>query len=158
MTDLAVAALTRKRAELAGEIEEAQERIVQLRAGLVHLDATIRLLCPEAAPESIKPRKPTRKDCDWFGRGELGRLALDVLREAAEPLGSVALARAVMERKGMVAADVVALRRVENMVDGALRRREGRMLERVAGEGRALGWRIGNDQEARAGDGPFRAV
>ena len=107
----------------------------------MHLDAVIRLLCPKAQPELIKPKRPSRKGCDWFGRGELGRLVLDVLRDAAEPLGSMAIARAVMERKGMVAADAVALRRVENMVDGALRRREGRMVERVA-NGRVLGWRL----------------
>jgi hypothetical protein len=53
----------------------------------------------------------------------------------------VALARAVMDRKGMVAADPVALQRVENRVDGAPRRREGRTVERVA-HGRALGWKV----------------
>jgi hypothetical protein len=66
---------------------------------------------------------------------------LDVLRDAGGPLGSMGIARAIMERKGMVAADAVALRRVENMVDGALRRREGRMVERIA-NGRALEWRL----------------
>jgi hypothetical protein len=111
------------------------------KSALVHLDAAIRIMCPEAEPELIKPKRPSRKGCDWFGRGELGRLVLDALRDAPEPLGSMALARVVMERKGMVAADVVALRRVENMIDGALRRREGRTVERVA-EGRALGWRV----------------
>jgi hypothetical protein len=53
----------------------------------------------------------------------------------------MALARAIMGRKGMVAADAVALRRVENMVDGALRRREGQTVERVQ-DGRTLGWRV----------------
>ena len=98
-------------------------------------------MCPEAQPELIRPKRPSRKGCDWFGRGELGRLVLDALRDAPGPLGSIALARMIMERKGMVAADAVALRRVENMVDGALRRREGRMVERVP-NGRALGCRL----------------
>ena len=44
---------------------------------------------------------------------------LDVLRDAPGPLGSMALARAAMERKGMVAADA-----------GALRRRKGQRVER----------------------------
>jgi hypothetical protein len=142
MTDLAVAALVRKRAELAGEIEHAQDRIAELRATLVHLDATIRLLCPDAEPELVKPKKPGRKDCDWFGRGELGRLALDVLRDAAEPWGSLRLARAVMERKGMEPGDLAALRRVKNMLNGALQRREGRLVERVVHGPRSVGWRV----------------
>jgi hypothetical protein len=36
MTDLAVAALVRKRAELAGEIEATQARLDQMRSDLVH--------------------------------------------------------------------------------------------------------------------------
>jgi hypothetical protein len=142
MSDLAVSALVRKRAEIAGEIEAKLAEVDRLRADLAHLDAAIRIVCPEARPELIKPKRPSRKGCDWFGRGELGRLVLDALRDAPKPLGSMALARAVMERKGMVAADGVALRRVENMVDGALRRREGRIVQRVALGPRSLGWRV----------------
>jgi hypothetical protein len=142
VTDLALAALVRKRAELAGEIEAAQDRIAELRAALVHLDATIRLLCPDAEPELVKPKKPSRKDCDWFGRGELGRLALDALRDAEEPLGSLRLARAVMERKGMEPGDLATLRRVKNMLNGVLQRREGRLVERVVCGPRSVGWKI----------------
>jgi hypothetical protein len=148
MTDLVVSALMRKRAELAGEIEARLVEVDRLRVDLAHLDAAIRIVCPEAQPEMIRPKRPSRRGCDWFGRGELGRLMLDVLRDAAEPLGSMAIARAVVERKSMVAADAVVLRRVENMVDGALRRREGRMVERVP-NGRVLGWRL-NVLETRA--------
>ena len=73
--DIATAALIRKRAELAGEALALDARLAQLRADLVHLDAAIRIMCPEAEPELIRPRKPSRKGCDWFGRQELVRLA-----------------------------------------------------------------------------------
>ena len=39
----AIAALVRKRAELAGEIEAGETRLRTLRASLAHVDATIRL-------------------------------------------------------------------------------------------------------------------
>ena len=45
-----------------------------------------------------------------------------------------------MERRGLDPGDRAALRRVEGMVGPALRRREGRMVERVA-DGRTSGWR-----------------
>jgi hypothetical protein len=141
MPDIAVAALVRKRAEIAGEIEAKLTEVDRLRADLVHLDAAIRIVAPEAQPELIKPKRPSRRGCDWFGRGELGRMVLDTLRNAPEPLGSMALARVAMERKGMVVADAVALRRVENMVDATVRRREG-LVERVAYGPRSVGWRI----------------
>jgi hypothetical protein len=142
MTNLAVSALTKKRAELAGEIEAAQARLDQMRSDLVHLDAAIRLLAPERCPELIPPKKPSRKGCDWFGRGELGRLVLDVLREAQEPLQAQAVARAVMEWRGMPAGDLVALRRVEGMVKGALHRREGVMTQRVTSGSGGTGWAV----------------
>src|SRR3954469_12374478 len=73
-------------ATLAGEIEALDARLGQLRADLVHLDAAIRIKCPDAEPELIRPRKPSRKRCDWFGRQELLRLALERMREAERPL------------------------------------------------------------------------
>ena len=49
--DLAMAGLIRKRAELAGEIIARVTALDQLRADLVHLDAAIRIMCPDAEPE-----------------------------------------------------------------------------------------------------------
>jgi hypothetical protein len=158
VTDLAVAALTRKRAELAGEIEAGLARISRQRAELIHLDAVIRLLDPAAEPEAVRPKIPRNNGCDWFGRGELARMAFDALRGAQKLLSAVDIARFVLSRKGMELGDVVALRRVKNMIDAALRRREGGLVERVVYGPRSVGWRIGNGREALAGDGPFRAV
>ena len=58
---IATAALIRKRAVIAGEIEALDAKLGQLRADLVHLDAAIRIMCPDAEPELIRPRKPSRK-------------------------------------------------------------------------------------------------
>ena len=88
--------LFRKRAELAGEIEDRAVALDQLRADLMHLDAAIRIMDPDAVPELIAPKLPRPQGCDWFGRGELSRMVLDVLREAARPLSSVEIARAVL--------------------------------------------------------------
>lgn len=134
--DIATSALIRKRAELAGMIEARAAELDQLRADLVHLDAAIRIMCPEAEPELIRPKKPSRKGCDWFGRGELARAVLDVLRGAAAPLEVEAIARAIMEGKGMP-VNAVVVQRVAGMVKGALYRREGRTVERDGS-----GWRI----------------
>ena len=43
MSELCVAILARKWAELAGEIKAGEVRLRELRAGLAHVDATIRL-------------------------------------------------------------------------------------------------------------------
>ena len=141
MTEFAVSALSRKRGEVAGEIIAREAALDQLRADLVHLDAAIRIMRPDAEPELIRPRKPSRKGCDWFGRQELPRLVLGSLRGTEQPLSCIEIARAVMTCKGLDAADRTALQRIVGMVKGALHRRDGRMLERV-GNGRDVRWRI----------------
>src|SRR4051812_163459 len=78
----AVSALIRKRAELAAEAKATAALLDRLGAGLVHLDASIRFLCPDLA----KPKVTGRGGCDWFGRGELGRTVLDILRDAPAPM------------------------------------------------------------------------
>ena len=70
------AALSRKRAELAGQIIARAGALDQLRADLAHLVAAIRIMYPDAEPELIRAKKPSRKGCDWFGRQELPRLVL----------------------------------------------------------------------------------
>src|SRR3954447_16806436 len=132
----ACSALIRKRAELAGEIKALAARCDHLRADLVHLDATIRIMCPELA----KPKVSGRGGSDWFGRGELGRMVLDTLREATAPIRVEAITHAIIAAKGLP-ADAKALRRVENMVKGVLHRQDGLAVERV-GNGREVGWRI----------------
>jgi hypothetical protein len=140
--DIAVGALTRKRAELAGEVGTGLARIARQRADLAHLDAVIRILDPASDPEAIRPKVPRNNGCDWFGRGELFRMALEALRDAPEPLSAVDIARGVLARKGMEPGDIVALRRVKNMVDATLRRREGGLVERVVHGPRSAGWRV----------------
>src|SRR3954451_15342492 len=127
-TNLILSGLIAKRAALAGEVEALTTRIANLRADLAHLDAVIRIVDPAAEPESIKPKVP-RNHCDWFGRGELARLAMEVVRNAPEPITAIDIARAVIMRKGLEASPY-ALRRVKGMVDATLRRREG-LMERV---------------------------
>jgi hypothetical protein len=50
-----VTALRAKHAELAGEIQAAEKRLAQLRADLVHLDATLRCSIPMPNPAPSSP-------------------------------------------------------------------------------------------------------
>jgi hypothetical protein len=85
---------------------------------------------------------PRSNGCDWFGRGELFRMALEAIRDAASPISALDIARAVLARKGMEPGDVVALRWVKGMVDATLRRRQGGMVERVVHGPRSVGWKV----------------
>ena len=48
--------LVEKRAELAGEIRQAEDRLEQLRSDILHLDATIRLIDPSYHTDAIVPK------------------------------------------------------------------------------------------------------
>ena len=49
-----VGALRNKRAELAGLVGQLEKQLVQQRANLTHLDATMRLFDPDIRPQEIR--------------------------------------------------------------------------------------------------------
>ncbi len=77
--------LVKRRAHLAGEIEQTHERLRSMVMDLENLDATILQFKPDYQVEAIRP-KPFRPPKDWANRGQMTRIILSVLRQAAEPL------------------------------------------------------------------------
>lgn len=82
-----IAGLVKRRAQLAGDIEAAHESLRGMIRDLEHLDATIQQFDPTYHVESITP-KAFRPPKDWANRGEMSRIVLSILRQAAEPLTS----------------------------------------------------------------------
>ena len=142
MSEFAISALSRKRAELAGECEVLQARLDQMRCDLAHLDAAMVIMDPDADPGAIRPKRPMSNSSGWFGRGELQRLALDTIRTARTPPDCREIALALMARRNLDAADAKVLARVQNMVSCMLRRCEGRLVRRVPLNGASSGWSV----------------
>jgi hypothetical protein len=141
MTDLAVAALTRKRAELAGEEAELERSLERVRESLRHLDATILLLDPTVELAAIKPKRPPADD-GLFGHGELTRLIYRVLRGTDRPPTLAEITAGVMVIKGMDPKDGASCRDVRERVSRTLRKKVGRVLRRVPLDGGAAGWAV----------------
>jgi hypothetical protein len=80
-----ISALRDKRAELDGELRQAEKRIIQLRADLESIDGTLRVFDPSLAPRTIRP-KLRRKPPAHFPRGQFSRTVLDTLRCASDPM------------------------------------------------------------------------
>ena len=78
-----ICALRDKRSELAGMVNRLEQELVERRASLTHLDATMRLFDPDLRPKDIRPRRLRERNA-WFRPGECLRLIYDELREAAE--------------------------------------------------------------------------
>src|SRR5664279_5714650 len=99
-----IGALRNMRAELAGIVLSLEQQLVQRRASLTHLDATMRLFDPELRPEEIRPRK--QRSCNaWFRPGECLRLVYDVLRDAPAPVTTRELAERIVEVKSLSITD-----------------------------------------------------
>ena len=71
--------------DLSGEIERTHQHLSKLIVDLENLDRTLPLFDPDYPVESIKP-KAFRPPDGWSNRGEMTRVVLRILRQAAEPL------------------------------------------------------------------------
>ena len=100
MTDYALDALKRKRAEMTGEIALCHARLQKLSEDLEHLDATLRLFAPDFVAESILPKVFTPPK-SWSKRGEMSRAVLSILRVAKGPLSTREVASMVVAQRGL---------------------------------------------------------
>ncbi|MBV9152568.1 MAG: hypothetical protein JO204_12410 [Alphaproteobacteria bacterium] len=137
---VAVAALSRKRAEIAGLIIELEKQIGTRRQDLVHIDNALRLLNSPIPGDAIPARKPRPKNTGYFVHGELTRRIYEGLRDRPDGVSASELADAALRDKGIddpgVRATFVSrfLVRLSNMV---LREH----IERI-GSGQGVRWRL----------------
>ncbi len=134
--------LMKRRAELAGDIELAHEKLRQMVADLENLDATIRIFDPSIAPETIKP-KAFRPPPDWAHKGEMSRLVLSILRQAVEPLTSRDIALQMLIERAMDKSDQRLLRLMVKRVGVSLRiQRENGTVRAEQGPGQYQLWEV----------------
>jgi hypothetical protein len=141
MNQHVLSGLIAKRAELAGRIEAAQSELRRLVIDLDSLDATIRLFAPDIDLDEIRP-KPLPARNQAF-RGEMSRVVLNSLRQAAKPLPSREIALRFMTARGLATTDTMLLRVVMKRVGACLRNYRNKGLVRsVNGPARAILWEI----------------
>ena len=134
-----IGALRNKRAELAGTLRQLEQQLVQQRANLTHLDATLRLFDPNIQPKDIRPKRP--RVCNvWFRPGECLRLIYDELREATQPVATRELAERLMRVKAMPVADNNRRELVQKTLLGSLNRAK-ETIARVETAG-VVSWRL----------------
>jgi hypothetical protein len=143
----AVGALTKKRAELDGEIAQLELQIRDRRSDLVKVDDVLRMLAPAKDPTQIPPRKAI-KYLNVFRQGELGRLIIAVLRSHGGPMTNLEIANLILDRGGFA-----------QELWTAIRRRCRANLEYLGAQGRVV--KIGSNRTARwalQGSGKFSST
>jgi len=142
--------LLEKRREVAAKIKDLQTEIGQLRADLIHLDNTARMLDPEAViVETLPARRRPRFD-GYFARGEIARRCLDALREAkGESVTIDSIALQAMLDKRLDPDDARIRKNFRHRIEQSMytmARRNG-LVERI-GWYRNVKWRLTSDKQS----------
>jgi hypothetical protein len=75
-------ALIDKRAHIAGEILGLEKQLSTLRAAIIHIDATLKLLDPDIRITEIRSKRPMFARSGYFAQGELSTRCQDAMRVA----------------------------------------------------------------------------
>jgi hypothetical protein len=143
MNDHAISRLIAKRAEIAGMIAELEEELNQCRADLTHIDGALRLLSADLDPTAISPRQRQYRRTYYFGRNELSRLCMDILRQAAgEPMTAEEITLRIIAAKSFDARDVRLRATARVQVGAVLKRLSRKQIAAPSGKGVGATWRL----------------
>jgi hypothetical protein len=142
MNAFVVSGLVKRRAELAGDIEKAHESLRRMVLDLENLEATILQFEPDFRVEAIKP-KAFRPPKDWSNRGQMTRIVLSILRQAAEPLTTRDIALELLVERALDKSDQGFLRLMTKRVGVALREQRNKgVVQAQQGPGQYQLWEI----------------
>ncbi|MFZ0525768.1 MAG: hypothetical protein WA776_20355 [Xanthobacteraceae bacterium] len=112
----------------------------QQKKNLAHVRAVIKIVSPDFDIASIKPKR-TNRVSPFFKRGEAFLLALDVLREAREPMRPMEIAIAMLAKKGVSKPTAIERRAAWNAIKNTMDGYSGRAVIAI-GHPHARRWSI----------------
>jgi hypothetical protein len=114
-----ISGLLTKRADLFGEAERLRDRLAEIKNDISALDRTLTTLGYEGDLDAVMPRQKREV---IFGRGELTRSIMSVLREAEGPMTSRQIAQTIISMGGHDARDRRYVSDLTKRVSKALRK------------------------------------
>ena len=136
-----ISALTKKRAEVSGEIKHYENLLKKSKLNLQSIDQTIHLFDESYDLRTIKAKRVHKER--YFKTGEAKVLILDMLRIATEALNTNTVAEKIAFNKGIANNESFDLERFKKMVFASLERCENNgLIERVGKDGLAILWQI----------------
>jgi len=134
-----ISGLTRKRAEIAGQIEHTQAAMRKLVNELDAIDAAIRIFDPQADIATIKPKAYPPRHAAF--RGEMMRHVMGCLRTASEPVTSRDIAIVVMRARGLNPDDAELAVTIRKRVGACMwKMKQSGYVREVAIAGDLKGW------------------
>jgi len=139
--DNLVSGLIRKRAEIAGLIEAAQDHLRNMQTDLAHVDGTLRLFRPDINLSGIKVRPMPTHTAALYG--EMTKAIMETLRVAPGPMNVRSIVLAIMERRELARDDGALVASMHTRVGAALRTMKARgTAVSDRGQGLELVWRL----------------
>ena len=137
-------ALERKYALLAGELKDKQGEVVRIQTLFARVPALsgrakrverllecaeelLKEIDPAWTPQRVRPVKPNVHKAP-VAIGRISKTALDVLREAVEPLTTREITDQLLAKEGVGEVDPQTRQRVSNSVDSTLRQKVDKVV------------------------------
>ncbi len=136
-----LSALTKKRAEVSGEIKHYENLLKKSKLNLQSIDQTIHLFDESYDLRTIKAKRVHKER--YFKTGEAKVLILDMLRMATEPLSTNDISKKIAFNRGFDNEENFDLNRFQKMVFASIERCENNgLIERVGKNGLSILWQI----------------
>lgn len=121
-------ALIKKYAELAGKLDALDKETRTVRAAMSHLDASIQLFKHGYDVKAIRPRNPYHFN-PYIKRGNYARTAMNILRDAGEPMPAREICLVALQKNGAVNPDEKIINRMVRTMESCLTRKvkEGKL-------------------------------
>ena len=136
-----ISALTKKRAEVLGEIKHYEKLLKQSKLNLQSIDNTIHIFDESYDLRTIRAKRVSSER--YFKNGEAKTMILDVLRIATEPMNTTIISKSIASKKGIDNEEDFDLERFSKVVLASLTRCESvELIERVGKDGLSILWQI----------------
>jgi len=136
-----LSALTKKRAELSGEIKHYENLLKQSKLNLQSIDQTIHIFDENYDLRTIKAKRVHKGR--YFKTGEAKVLILDMLRTATEPLSTNNISKKIAFNGGFDNAESFNIEHFKKIIFASLERCENNeLIERVGKDGLAILWQV----------------
>ena len=136
-----ISALTKKRAEVLGEIKHYEKLIKQSKINLQSIDHTIHIFDENYDLRTIRAKRVSSER--YFKNGEAKTMILDVLRRAIEPISTTEISKSIASKKELDSEEDFDLVRFSKVVLTSLTRCESSgLVERVGKDGLSILWQI----------------
>jgi len=136
-----ISALTKKRAEVLGEIKHYEKLLKKSKLNLQSIDQTIHIFDENYDLRTIRAKRVSSER--YFKNGEAKTMILDVLRMATEPMNTTNVSKCIALEKGIDTDKDFDLERFSKVVLASLTRCESvGLVERVGKDGLSILWQI----------------